>query len=192
MKQEPLKGLLKGTVEVDEAYVGGKPRRGDTRRTGREGRGTTKAAVIALVERGGRVRAHHIPRVNANILKSAIRDMVDPSARIMTDEFRSYRGIGGEFAGGHHTVTHSKGEYVRGDASTNQVESFFSLLKRGVMGSFHHISRKHLNRYCDEFAYRWSERKVTDQERTLKAIRAGEGKRLTYKTPVAEIRNAPF
>ncbi len=205
MKQEPLKGLLTGEVEVDETYVGGKPRKPAFRKNTRKtqpfathhyGRGTKKIPVMALVERDGRVRAHVVPNVTAKVLKDSIREMVDPSATIMTDEFKSYRGIGSEFAGGHLTVNHGRQEYVRTvkgrKASTNQVEAFFALFKRGITGSFHSVSKKHLNKYCDEFAFRWSLRKIEDGERTFRAIVAGEGKRLTYKTPVADIRNAPF
>jgi hypothetical protein len=79
------------------------------------------------------------------------------------------------------TVNHSQGEYARGDVNTNTAESFFALLKRGVHGTFHHISKTHLPRYCDEFSFRWDERKVTDGQRTVEAIKGAEGKRLMYK-----------
>lgn len=194
MDREPMKGLLGsggGIVEADETYVGGKPRKhaGEKRRRGvgetviRRGRGTPKTPVVALVERGGRVRAHVVPDVTARTLKGAVRSHVDPSARLMTDELRSYRGLGKEFAG-HEVVNHSKGEYVRGDASTNEVEAFFGLFKRGVHGSFHHISKHHMNRYLNEFSFRWDLRQVTDGERTVAAIKASEGKRLMYRNPV--------
>jgi transposase-like protein len=178
MSQEPLAGLLSGTVEVDETYVGGKPRKGTGKH--KRGRGTTKVPVVALVERGGRVRARSVERVNATTLKDAIRSNVDRSAAIMTDELKSYAGIGKEFDGGHQTVTHSKGEYRRAEAGTNEVEAYFALLKRGVYGSFHHISKQHLNRYCDEFSFRWNHRKSSDADRIMEAIRCSEGKRLTY------------
>jgi len=105
---------------------------------------------------------------------------VKRSATIMTDEWPSYRGLRREFRG-HETVEHHRKEYVRGNASTNTAESFFALLKRGIHGTFHHVSKKHLHRYCDEFAFRWSNRKVTDGERTEAAIRGAEGKRLSYR-----------
>jgi transposase-like protein len=193
MKQEPLKGLLAGTVEVDETYVGGKPRKRNKRpgaldpaseRPQRTGRGTKKVAVVALVERGGRVRAKPVERVDAAHLQGAIREHVDRSSRLMTDEWKSYVGIGKEFAGGHERVNHSKGEYARGDASTNEVEAYFALLKRGVMDSFHHVSKKHLGRYCDEFSFRWNNRKISDAERTVHAIELSEGCRLMYRDPV--------
>jgi transposase-like protein len=195
MDREPMKGLLGvngGTVEVDETYVGGKPRKptsppipGDRSRR-RRGRGTPKTPVVALVERDGRVRAHVVPDVTANTLKGAVRNHVDPSARLMTDEMKSYIGLGAEFAGGHEVVRHSAGEYARGDASTNQVEAFFGLFKRGVNGSFHHISKQHMDRYLKEFSFRWDLRKVSDGERTIEAIRSSEGKRLMYREPIAK------
>jgi transposase-like protein len=180
MSREPMASLLKGTVEVDETYVGGKPRPGSDEKAKR-GRGTKKTPVMALVERDGRVRARKIDRVDGATLKGAIRENVDRSSRIMSDEWSSYRGIGAEFKGGHEIVTHSAGEYARGDAHVNSAESYFALLKRGVMGSFHHISKQHLDRYCDEFSFRWDYRSITDAERTGIAIRQSEGRRLTYR-----------
>jgi len=183
MGKEPLAGLLRGTVEVDETYVGGKPRKGTGRH--KSGRGTAKVPVMALVERNGRVRAHTIAGVDGKTLKDAIREQVHGTATIMTDELTSYSGIGDHFEGGHHTVNHSKDEYRRGEAGTNEVEAYFALLKRGIMGSFHHVSKKHLDRYCDEFSFRWNYRKVSDGLRTVEAIKSGEGRRLMYKDPVA-------
>lgn len=184
MSQEPLKGMLAGRVEVDEAYVGGKPRRGNNepRKTGR---GTKKAAVVALVERDGQARAFPVQRVNADTLKGAVRENVDRSAMILTDEWAAYRGLGEEFEGGHRTVNHSAGEYWRAGVGTNTVESYFALLKRGVYGSFHHVSKRHLHRYLDEFSFRWNHRKMGDSDRTRAALRGAEGKRLTYKAPTS-------
>lgn len=184
MSQEPLASLLSGPVEVDETYIGGKPR--GKKGTAHIGRGTKKAAVVALVERGGRVRAKHVPNVTGKTLKDAIRENVDPSSTIFTDDLNSYRGIGKEFAGGHHTVRHLAGEYVRGEAHTQNVEAFFGILKRSITGSWHHVSRKHLNRYCDEVGFRWDYRKETDATRTFAAIKRSEGKRLLYKRTVSE------
>lgn len=181
MGKEPMVGLLKGTVEVDETYVGGKPRKG-TGNT-RMGRGTKKVPVVALVERGGKVRAWPIENVKAATLKGAVRDHVERSATIMTDEYGSYRGLKKEFAS-HQVVSHSRGEYARGDAHTNTVEGYFALLKRGVMGSFHHVSKKHLGRYVDEFSFRWNHRDTTDGKRAQEAIKGAEGKRLMYRQPV--------
>jgi len=183
--QGELSGPLVGTVEVDETYVGGKPRKG-TGIKHKRGRGTSKVPVVALVERNGNVRTRVICDVTGKTLKSAIRTNVHSSATIMTDEHRGYLGIGGEFSGGHRTVCHGTGEYAKPDGTnTNTVESFFALIKRGVYGNFHHVSRKHLQRYCDEFSFRWNQRKVTDGERTLAALRSTEGKRLMYRMPAA-------
>lgn len=186
MSKEPLAGLLKGTVEVDETYVGGKPRPEHGKPKAKRGRGTKKTPIVALVERGGRVRARKVDRVNAVTLKGAIRENVDRSSRIMTDEWNAYRGIGKEFDGGHQAVNHSQGEYVRGDAHVNTGESFFALLKRGVVGSFHSVSKQHLDRYCDEFSFRWNRREISDSERTMEAIKGAEGKRLSYREPVGK------
>jgi transposase-like protein len=180
MSREPMASLLKGTIEVDETYVGGKPRPGSDEKAKR-GRGTKKTPVVALVERDGRVRARKIDRVDGATLKGAIRENVDRSAKIMTDEWAAYHGIGTEFDGGHEIVTHSAGEYARGDAHVNSAESYFALLKRGVIGSFHHISKQHLDRYCDEFSFRWDYRSTSDAERTEVAIRQTQGRRLTYR-----------
>lgn len=181
MKELPLAGLLKGVVEVDETYVGGKPRKG-TGKISKRGRGTEKAPVMALIERNGKSVSMPIEKVNAKTLKTAIREMVDKNSTIMTDEWKSYTGIGKEFVGGHGVINHGLGQYVNGDISTNTAESYFALLKRGVNGTFHHISRQHLFRYCDEFSFRWNNRKVTDGERTTQAIKGIEGKRLIYGT----------
>ena len=173
---------LTGTVECDETYVGGKPRiRGNAPR----GRGTKKTPVFAAVERNGRIRRQVVADVSGKTLKGAIREMVDQNARIMTDDFVSYNGIGKEFAGGHHAVAHSTNEYVRGDIHTNTAESSFALLKRGIMGIYHSVSKEYLHRYLWQFDFVWNTRNMNDGERTVAAIRCAEGKRLMYKSPEA-------
>ena len=187
MKRGPQAGLLKGTVEVDETYVGGKPRRtatGEATGKGHFGRGTTKIPVVVLVERNGGVRSHPVHAADGLSLKMAIRTHVDRSATITTDEHAAYRGIGAEFAGGHQTVNHSLGEYVRNGITTNTAESYFSLLKRGVHGTFHHISETHLHRYCDEFAFRWNGRKMDDVARRDMAMAGVVGRRMVYRKMV--------
>jgi len=171
---------LSGTVEVDETYVGGKPRKGDGK-VHKRGRGTDKAPVLAMVERDGNAVSKPIENITAKTLKSAIKERVGGLSIIMTDELPSYNGIGDSFWGGHKTVNHGSGEYVNGDININTAESYFALLKRGVHGTFHHISKKHLGRYCDEFSFRWNHRKVTDGFRTENAIRGMSGKRLMYR-----------
>lgn len=179
MKEGALARLLKGVVEVDETYIGGKPRGGTGKH--KRGRGTKKAPVLAMVEREGNVISKPIKNVTAKTLKSAIREVVNKESKIMTDEWGCYKGIGKEFKGGHETVNHGLKEYVRGDVSTNTAESFFALLKRGVHGTFHHISKKHLNRYCDEFGFRWDHRRISDGERATQAVKGMEGKRLMLR-----------
>jgi transposase-like protein len=180
MRQKLTAKKLKGVVEVDETYIGGKPRK-DNGKDNKRGRGTKKTAVMALIERKGNAISKPVEGVNAKSLKSAIREMVDKSSTLMTDEWPAYSGIGREFAGGHNVINHGSGEYVNGDISTNTAESYFALLKRGVHGTFHHISKQHLHRYCDEFSFRWNHRKVSDGERATQAIKGIEGKRLLLK-----------
>jgi transposase-like protein len=181
MKEDPLVSLLKGVVEVDETYIGGKPRKGGNGEPSKRGRGTKKAPVMAMVERNGNIISMPVKNVTAKTLKSAIREAVNNESKIVTDEFRSYIGIGKDFKGGHGVVNHGLGEYANGDINTNTAESFFALLKRGVHGTFHHISKKHLAKYCNEFSFRWDNRKVTDGERTENAIKGFTGKRLMLK-----------
>lgn len=177
-------GPLGGEVEVDETYVGGKPRyKGVSKR----GRGTKKQCVLAMVERGGRVKTRPIANVTGKTLKDAIREDVHASARIITDENSTYTGIGAEFAGGHQTVCHSAREYVRGDVHSNTIEGFFSIVKRGINGIYHAVSKEHLHRYMAEFEFRYNNRNLEDGERTSAAIKAAEGKRLMYQTPTSAV-----
>lgn len=184
MRLDPLASMLKGAVEVDETYIGGKPRKGDGE-DHKRGRGTNKVPVMVLVERNGKSVSHPIENVNAKTLKGAIKEYVDKDSTIMTDEWRSYIGIGKDFKGGHAVVNHGRGEYVNGEVNTNTAESYFALLKRGVHGTFHHVSKKHLSKYCDEFSFRWNHRKVNDGERTVNAIKGFEGKRLKYRETIS-------
>lgn len=181
MSVGPLATALSGIVEADETYVGGKRKH----RTGRPGPGDEqKTPVIALVERNGRARAFPMERVTSkNIHKALAKNLHQFSTtELITDESALY---GGDKFGRipHSTVNHSRREYARGHVHTNTVEGFFSLLKRGIFGVFHHVSKEHLARYCDEFAFRYSERKVSDAERAGLLVKGAEGKRLTYKQP---------
>ena len=178
-----LAAPLRGDVEVDETYVGGKPRKG-SHGPNPKGRGTKKQPVMALVERDGAARTRVIPDVSGATLRSVIQEAVDRDSRILTDEWPGYRGVGRHFTHGHETVRHGSGEYVRDDVSTNTAESFFALLKRGIIGAFHSVSKRHLHRYAAEFEFRWNHRKVNDHERMIAAIAQSGGKRLTYKPVV--------
>ncbi len=166
---------LDGVVEVDETYIGGR------KRGSKRGRGTSKMPVVSLVQRDGSVRSLHIERLTANNLKEYIRENVDTDADVMTDDFKSYKGLDKEFKS-HGVIKHSNKEYVRGDVHTNTVEGFFSLFKRGITGAFHHISKMHIDKYLAEFDFRYNRRKVTDSERTAMLLSNIEGKRLSYYT----------
>jgi transposase-like protein len=168
---------LSGTVEVDETYVGGK-----VRGMGRCYKGN-KTAVVALVERNGGVRSQVVQTVTGKNIRKMLTEHVEKSTDIMTDTFQVYLKATKGFKS-HQSVNHKQREYVRGNVHTNTVEGYFSLLKRGVIGTFHHVSKKHLPLYLAEFDHRYSNRKVTDGQRTFDSLSKMEGKRLTYKQPV--------
>ncbi|HEY0012796.1 MAG TPA: IS1595 family transposase [Allosphingosinicella sp.] len=167
-------------VEADETYVGGKARNRAFRAP------APKKAVVALVERDGRVASQHVANVTAANVRPLVVSKVERASYLMTDESMIYTRMGREFSG-HGTVNHSAGEYVRtaGFHHTNTVENFFSIFKRGVIGTYHHMSEAHLGRYCAEFDFRYNTRAIGDTERTDAAVIAARGKRLTYRRPLA-------
>jgi transposase-like protein len=180
MRDGKLPGGLGGAnrvVEVDESYIGGKARN-------RKGKIPPKAAVLSLVERDGSVRSFHVPHVSATTLRPIIVSHVNLASYLMTDESPIYPSIGDEFKG-HGTVNHSAEEYARAHFwHTNTVENFFSILKRGIVGTYHHVSGTHLHRYTAEFDFRYSYRVglgVSDMERAEKVAAGIAGKRLTYR-----------
>lgn len=191
MSQDDVLSKLTGIIEVDETYVGGK-RRGryfghdkDARRGNPSG--TEKIPVVALVQRGGTARMFPAARVTSENMGAILREHMDVSAELMTDESNVYIKTGRKFAS-HGVVKHGIHEYVKdgGRTHTNTVEGFFSLLKRGIMGTFHHVSKGHLHRYCDEFSFRYNNRiavGVNDEQRAKNLVTAAEGKRLTFKQP---------
>jgi transposase-like protein len=178
LKDPSVHEKLSGIVECDETYVGGK-----IRGQGRHFMGN-KTPVVSLVERGGRVRSQVMRCVTSKNLKAVLKTNIAPTATIMTDDFRAYRKAAKDFAK-HEAVNHSAREYVRGLAHTNGVEGFFSLLKRGVVGTFHHVSEQHLPLYLAEFDHRHNTRFLTDGERTIIGLKKANGKRLLYKQPVS-------
>ena len=171
-------------VEADETYVGGKEKNKHAHKRLRRGRGAVgKEAAFSLIERGGRVRSFHVPKVNAKNLKPILKTQIDETSQLMTDEAKVYTKLGQVFAD-HDTVNHSIGEYVRGDAHTNTAENYFSILKRGIAGVYHHVSQQHLKRYLAEFDFRYNERAalgINDQARMAKALAGIVGKRLLYR-----------
>ena len=178
LKDESFTDKLTGIVEADEHHVGGFG-------TG-VGSGNRKHRnpIMALVERGGKVRSKVLPTVNGANLRQAVRDNVQSGSELHTDMNHGYKELAGEYT--HKSVKHMAGEFSRHEGenvvTTASVESFFSLLKRGVMGTFHHISAQHLPLYLAEFDHRHNCRKMSDGERTDAGLRKVEGKRLIYKT----------
>ncbi len=169
---------LSGVVECDETYVGGK---GKTQHKGRA-TGKTKTAVVSVVKRGGEARSFPVTRVTGDNLSQIIRSNISRTAHLCTDEFASYISIGHMFAA-HQTVNHSAGEYSRGYVHVNSAEGVFSILKRGLTGVYHQVAQHHLHRYLAEFDFRYNNRKITDGERTRKAIHLVAGKRLMLREP---------
>jgi hypothetical protein len=138
---------------------------------------------MALLQRGGDVRATVVPVVTAANVQGVLLANMETSARMMTDESNLYTKVGGPFAS-HESVKHGIYEYVRGEVTTNGVESFFARLKRQLYGTHHAVSKRHLHRYVAEVAFKHNTRWLEDGERTVRAIQGGDGKRLRYRTPV--------
>jgi transposase-like protein len=173
------------TVEADETFIGGKEknRHRSKRASSRLGGSWGKETVFSLVERGGRVRSMHVASVTAANLRPILVGQIDPDTILCTDDAGQYRHMGRDFR--HEVVNHGAEEYVRGPFHTNSVEGFFSILKRGIVGCYFHVSEAHLHRYLAEFDFRYSNREglgVDDAARADLAIKGFVGKRLTYET----------
>lgn len=175
-------------IEADETFVGGK-----SRNVHRGKPVPKKYPVVALVERHGEMRAKHVPDITGKNVREALVTNASRKSMLMTDDATIYVNIGREFYA-HQAVNHSKGEYTDhcGFAHTNTAESFFAILKRGITGSFHSVSEQHLQRYANEFAFRWntrSSRGIEDAERAELILKGASGKRLTYR-PIDEAKDA--
>ena len=186
----PLGGKDK-TVEADETFWGKAEQPSATFVNGigwlaeNTRGGSAKMKVLTVVERGGKARSVKVNSLRADDLRPHLVTKVDRKSRLVTDEASHYNSIGKEFAA-HETVNHSAYEYVRGDVHSNAVENYFSVFKRGMRGTYQHCSEAHLQRYLHEFDFRYSNRaalKVDDCERTERAIKGAEGKRLQYRNP---------
>jgi transposase-like protein len=173
IKTKSFNRPLNGIVEVDETYVGG-------RTHGKESgyMQGNKTPVFGMLERGGEVRTQPVEHACGRVLKPIIRQNISPDAIIMSDEFGGYKDLNKEFKD-HKVVRHGRKQYVNGDAHTNSIEGFWSMMKRGINGVQHHVTRKHMHRYSDEYAYRYNTRKLTDIERFHMFFQHCSG-RLTY------------
>lgn len=185
MRELHITGPLGGegkTVEIDETYVGGKEKNKHRNKRGKNVNGSIgKEAVFALVERGGTVRSRHVPTVSIKTLAPILNAQLHAASDVMSDDGGAR--VGRMFAS-HQTVNHSIGEYVRGDVHTNTIEGYFSILKRGIMGTYHHVSAQHLKRYLAEFDFRYNERAalgVSDEARADSLVCGIIGKRLMYR-----------
>lgn len=178
-----------GIVEADETYFGNVSEPRTTRTSGEpfkhgkpRGGPANKRAILSLLERGGEVRSFHIARADKETVAEIAKSNISHEARLMTDESRLYGGLDVK---SHERVRHAADEYVRGDVTTNSVEGYFSVFKRGMKGVYQHCSEKHLHRYLAEFDFRFNNRiarGVDDAQRTTNAIKGVSGKRLTYRT----------
>jgi transposase-like protein len=176
-----------GIVEADETFYGSA-----TDKNGKKipsiGGAMHKMAIVSLVERNGAKRSFHVPNVNSNTLGPILKSQIAASARLMTDEAAYYKNLGKYFIK-HESVSHGRKEYARGDVTSNTVESSFALLKRGLNGTFHAVSEKHLQRYLNEFDFRWGTRQSQGFNDTARAdivLTQIAGKRLTYQRSIAQ------
>ena len=146
------------TVEADETFIGGLEKNKHRSKRKHQGTGGTgKEAVVSLVERGGRVRSHHVPEVNAKTLGPILEAQLHGTSYVYTDEGGAMRKAGSQFER-HDSINHGIGEYVRGSVHTNTIEGYFSTMKRGIHGVYHHVSQQHLKRYLAEYDFRYNER----------------------------------
>jgi len=174
-------------VEADETVIGPNPTKDSRVRRKYPGKHSRAhlVPIYSLVERGGEVRSFHVRDVSTATLTGIMQDQVNEKTYIMTDEATAYRPVKRMFLA-HSSVNHSRGEYVREAVHTNTVENFFSIFKRGLFGTYQHMSQKHLARYLAEFDFRYNNRKglgIEDVERADNIVKAAPGKRLTYRIP---------
>jgi transposase-like protein len=195
MGQEPMAGMMKGIVELDETYVGGrrkfgpaKDAQGRSRKLGGPAPTEGKTPVVAVLQRGGNVHSFAVDRVTVANIKPVVQHVVAEGSHVMTDSASRLRFPAETYR--HSIVNHTEKEYARREAdgtvvTTNTVEGYFSLLKRGNYGVYHHWSQKFLGQYLREFDWRYNARKLSDDQRVAVALKCTEGKRLMLKQPKA-------
>src|SRR5437763_8984443 len=195
MSQEPLASKLSGVVEMDEVYIGGKRRvthahavKQGIRAEDRIGPFADKMAVVSILQRDGRVRSRYMDRVTGENLKGVVEELCLEDAHVITDAASAAKGI--KKIRKHSIVDHTAKEYVRWDdgvcITTNTVEGFFANLRRGIDGTYHHVSKQHLHRYLAEFDFRYNARKMTDSDRREAALQGFSGKRLMLHDPIGK------
>ena len=189
MLTETAPELLTGAIEVDETFVGGleknkhiskKVKRSKISRKLDEKIVTPKTMVLGILQRDGKVRTFVVPNRQADVLNPIMRANVETDSRIISDALQSYVELRNDY--NHISIKHTVGDYrTKGDEHTNNIEGYWSILKRGIIGTFHFVSPQHLQRYCDEFAHRYNTRTTTTQEKFLAAIKNAHGNRLKYR-----------
>ena len=186
LQQGSLTRKLSGEVEADETYIGGKARnmhKGKQAKALKAEGYFRKAVVMGMLERDGEVRTKVLNVASAKVLAREIRANVEPGSTLYTDQLASYTRVGQEYA--HHVINHAQ-EYVRGNVHTNSIENFWSLLKRGIKGTYVSVEPFHLFRYLDEQSFRFNTRKSNDQGRFMKAMASIVGKRVEYKELIGQ------
>jgi transposase-like protein len=198
MSQEPLASKLSGVVEMDEVYIGGKRRvsqayatKPGVRAKDRKSPFADKLAVVSILQRDGRVRSRYMDRVTGENLKGVVEELCLEDAHVITDSATVAKGI--KKIRKHSVVDHTAKEYVRWDdgvcITTNTIEGFFANLRRGIDGTYHHVSKQHLHRYLGEFDFRYNSRKMSDSDRREAALQGFNGKRLMLHDPIGKGEN---
>lgn len=194
MLAETNPALLSGIVEADETFVGGKESNKHASKKEKRGKSASrisktgvsgKTMVLGLLQRDGKVRTFVVADRKAPTLQGIMRANVETNSRLITDSLNSYVTLKDEY--NHESVKHVLGDYrTYGDKHTNNIEGYWSILKRGIIGTFHSVSPQHLQAYCDEFALRYNTRTQTTAERFFDTLKNAKGNRLTYKVLTAK------